>query len=100
MEIHIKDGKNFGELMKIAMQNPDWKPNGKLVKNILVKISKNPDKFAPAFENQDKEYDFFVQNISLLEKDIDIKIRILKEIDSNEEKKSNSLPGKPALIMK
>ncbi len=100
MEIHIKDGKNFGDLMKIAMQNPDWKRNGKLVKNILVKISKNPDKFAPAFEKQDNEYDFFVQNISLLEKDIDIKIRILREIDSNEKKKSNSLPGKPALIMR
>ncbi|MHA1475733.1 MAG: leucine--tRNA ligase, partial [Promethearchaeota archaeon] len=100
MEIPIKDGKNFGDLMKIAMQNPDWKRNAKMVKNILDKISKNPDKFAPPFENQENEYDFFVQNISLLESDIGFKITILKELDSQEKKKIYALPGKPALIMR
>ncbi|MHA1721135.1 MAG: leucine--tRNA ligase [Promethearchaeota archaeon] len=97
--IKIKEGKKFGELMKIAMQNPDWKRHAKLVKGIIEKVSKNPDKFAIPFENQEGEYDFFNQNISLLENDIEAKIIILTESDTDEKKKVHALPGKPALII-
>ena len=93
----IKEGKNFGDLMKNAMSKPDLKRYGKQIKGFLGRISKNPGKFYVPFTNQEDEYIFFNENISLLENDLGTKVGITKELNSDNKKKSQALPGKPAL---
>ncbi len=95
----IKEGKNFGDLMKNAMSNPDWKRYGKIIKGYLSRISKNPGKFSIPFETQLQEYEFFTKNKELLYKDIGSKIKILKETELDNKKKDQALPGKPALMI-
>jgi leucyl-tRNA synthetase len=95
----VKEGKNFGALMKISMSNPDLKKYGKLIKGYLGKLTKNPGKYSVPFENQDKEFEFYIQNQELMEKDIGAKVIISKEKDSTDKKKTQALPGKPAILI-
>ncbi len=96
----IKEGKNFGDLMKNAMTNPDLKRYGKQIKGFLGRISKNPGKFTIPFNNQENEYGFFAANSSLLQNDLGSKVTIVKEMESDNKKKGQALPGKPALVIR
>jgi len=95
----VKDGKNFGDLMKNAMAKPELKRYGKQIKGFLGKIARNPGKFSPPFPTQEKEFVFFTDNIALLKNDLGSNILIVKEADSDNKKKFQSLPGKPALVI-
>lgn len=100
MLTEVVAGKNFGELMKKAMANPDWKPYGKNIKGYLQKIAKNPGKYSVPFTKQSQEVTFFSENIALLEKELGLKVEIIAEEKAQDKKKSQALPGKPAIILK
>jgi len=95
----VLEGLNFGELMKKAISNQDWKPHGKLIKGILQKVSKNPGKYTVPFSTQSEELKFLQDNISLLEREVGLKVTIEAEEESIEKKKSQGLPGHPAIIL-
>ncbi len=95
----VLDGKNFGELMKIAMSNTDWKPYGKMVKGFIQKLSRNPGKYSVPFKSQTDEYNFLKKNSILLERELGMKIQVFQEEKAEDKKKSQALPGKPAIIL-
>ncbi|MHA1583675.1 MAG: class I tRNA ligase family protein, partial [Promethearchaeota archaeon] len=95
----VKQGKKFGELMKMSMANSDWRQYGKLIKGFLGRIAKNPGKFAVPFKTQNDEFDFFSQNAKLLELNLGAPLTIIKEIETNNKKKNQALPGKPAILV-
>jgi hypothetical protein len=82
------------------MANDAWKKQGKVIKGILDKISKNPGKFGAPFVTQDEEFEFFSQNAVLMGKELKTKFVIQKEADATDPKKSQALPGKPAILIK
>ncbi len=95
----VKNGENMGQMMKSAMTNESWRPYGKIIKSLIGKISRNPGKYRIPFTTQAMETEFFVKNQTLMERDLQSEISIIKEHDANHKKKSQALPGKPAIII-
>ncbi len=95
----IKDGKKFGDIMGSSMQNKEWRKHGKEVKSHLQKLTKNPGKLAPPFESQEEEYEFFKENLKMLKREFNADINLVKEKNAKNKKKSQALPGKPAIIL-
>ena len=73
----IQEGKQFGDLMKLTMQNPEFRPHGKIIKSFLGKLTKHPGKYRVPFKTQKDELEFFLNNRSLLEREIGSPIKII-----------------------
>ncbi|MHA1519593.1 MAG: leucine--tRNA ligase [Promethearchaeota archaeon] len=95
----VVEGNPFGTLMKSAMANPDWKRYGKSIKGYLQKLSKNPGKYTVPFNSQQAENTFFLNNCALLTKELGMPVSVVSEEDAQNKKKSQALPGKPAIIL-
>ncbi len=95
----IEDTMNQGEIMKLLMNDSELKTHGKLISQIINKILKNIGKFLKFTLSSDEEFQFFNEIKPILEKKFQSKVEIKFEKDSNEEKATQALPGKPAIII-
>jgi leucyl-tRNA synthetase len=95
----IEDTMNQGEIMKILMKDSELKTHGKLISQIINKILKNIGKFLKFTLSSDEEFQFFNEIKPILEKKFQSKVEIKFEKDSNEQKATQALPGKPAIII-
>ena len=95
----LEDTMDSGMIIKKFMQDNDLKQHGKLISQIVKKILKNVGKFSKLVFSADDEYQFFEEIAPIIMKKFDCKVEIIHERDSSEQKATQSLPGKPAIII-
>jgi uncharacterized protein YaaR (DUF327 family) len=95
----INETVDQGDIMKKIMQEKDLKSYGKFINQTITKVIKNMGKYSKFSLSPDEELQFFQDIKPLLENKYQCNINILWENDSIEEKASQALPGKPAIII-
>ncbi|MFX0024049.1 MAG: leucine--tRNA ligase [Candidatus Hermodarchaeota archaeon] len=95
----IEDTMDQGEIMKILMKDSELKIHGKLINQNINKILKNIGKYAKFTLSSDEEFQFFNEIKPILEKKFNVQVEIKFEKDSNEQKATQALPSKPAIII-
>ena len=95
----IKETKNQGKIMKNLMQNPNYKKYSKLITSIVSRILKNVGKFPEYTLSSAEEYQFFNEIKPVIEKKYECKVEVIFEKESNDQKASQALPGKPAIVL-
>jgi len=95
----LEETKNQGEIMKKLMQDNDNKKYSKQISKIVNRILKNVGKYPTFTLSSDNEYQFFDEIKPLIEKKYHCSVSIMFEKDSKEQKASQSLPGKPAIVI-
>ena len=95
----LEETKNQGAIMKKLMQDNDNKKYSKQISKIVSRIVKNVGKYPKFTISSDDEYQFFDEIKSLIEKKYHCTVDIMFERDSKEQKASQSLPGKPAIVI-
>lgn len=96
----IERTKNQKEVMSIIMEDELFKTQGKFVSQTIGKVLKNLGKYAKSPISALDEYDFFTQIKPIFEKKYDCKVSVITENESQEKKATQSLPGKPAIVIK
>jgi leucyl-tRNA synthetase len=96
----IERTKNQKEVMSIIMEDELFKTQGKFVSQTVGKVLKNLGKYAKSPISALDEYDFFTQIKPIFEKKYDCKVSVITENESQEKKATQSLPGKPAIVIK
>jgi leucyl-tRNA synthetase len=96
----IERTKNQKEVMSIIMEDELFKTQGKFVTQTIGKVLKNLGKYAKSPISALDEYDFFTQIKPIFEKKYDCKVSVITENESQEKKATQSLPGKPAIVIK
>ena len=95
----LEETKNQGEIMKKLMQDNDNKKYSKQISKIVSRIVKNVGKYPKFTISSDDEYQFFADIKPLVEKKYHCTVNVMFEKDSKEQKASQSLPGKPAIVI-
>lgn len=95
----LEETKNQGEIMKKLMQDNDNKKYSKQIGKIVSRIVKNVGKYPKFTISSDDEYQFFDDIKPLIEKKYNCTVNVIFEKDSKEQKASQSLPGKPAIVI-
>jgi leucyl-tRNA synthetase len=95
----LEETKNQGEIMKKLMKNDDFKKYSKQIGKILSRILKNVGKFPKFSLSPDKEYEFFDEIKPIIEIKYNCKVKVIFEKDSSEQKASQALPSKPAIVI-
>jgi leucyl-tRNA synthetase len=98
--ILIATSRNKGEIMKELMKNQDLKRHSKFISRTVDKVLKNIGKFSKISLTQVEEIQFFMDIKPIIEKKFDCPVDIIAEENSKEQKSSQALPGRPALIIK
>jgi leucyl-tRNA synthetase len=95
----LEETKNQGEIMKKLMQNNEYKTRSKQITTIVKRVLKNVGKY-PKFSLPSKEeFQFFDEIKPIIEKKYGCKVNVTYENKSKEQKASQALPGKPAIII-
>ncbi|MFX1487823.1 MAG: leucine--tRNA ligase [Promethearchaeota archaeon] len=95
----LKNTKDQGEIMKKLMQNANFKKRSKLISNFVGKILKNVGKYPKYTLSSIEEFEFFKEITPVIEKKFASKVEVIFENESKEQKASQSLPGKPAILI-
>jgi len=95
----IENTMNQGEIMKILMQDSDLKIHSKLIRQNVGKILRNVGKYPKFTLSSNEEFQFFNEIKPIIEKKFSSKVEIKFEKDSNEQKATQALPSKPAIII-
>ena len=95
----LEETKNQGAIMKKLMQDDDNKKYSKQISKIVSRIVKNVGKYPKFTISSDDEYQFFDEIKPLIEKKYHCTVNVMFERDSKEQKASQSLPGKPAIVI-
>ncbi len=95
----IENTMNQGEIMKILMQDSDLKIHSKLISQNVSKILRNIGKYPKFILSSNDELQFFNEIKPIIEKKFYSKVEIKFEKDSNEQKATQALPSKPAIII-
>jgi len=96
----IERTKDQKEVMSIIMEDKLFRTQGKFVSQTIGKVLKNLGKYAKSPISALDEFDFFTQIKPIFEKKYDCKVLVISENESQEKKASQSLPGKPAIVIK
>jgi hypothetical protein len=81
------------------MQNANFKKRSKLISNFVGKILKNVGKYPKYTLSSIEEFEFFKEITPVIEKKFGSKVEVIFENESKEQKASQSLPGKPAILI-
>ncbi len=95
----LEDTKNQKEIMKNLVQDSELQIHGKLISKNVSKILKNIGKYSKFTLPLKEEFNFFKEIKPIIQKKFRSEVEIKLEKDSSEEKASNALPNKPALII-
>ncbi len=82
------------------MQHDEFKTHAKFINQTTAKILKNIGKYPKYTLSTEEEYQFFEEMIPIINKKFNCPINIVLESDSKEKKASQSLPGRPAIVIK
>jgi uncharacterized coiled-coil DUF342 family protein len=85
--------------MKKIIKESDLKSHGKRISKITAKILKNVGKYSKISLSPADEFQFFQDIKPILKNKYQCNIEIMKENNSKEEKASQALPGRPAIII-
>lgn len=88
-----------GKVMKEIMKDEEMRKHGKEINKLLGKIMKNLGKFSVPFESQEAEKQFWQDVKKMIEKKFQMSLNIATESKSDNPKRKQALPGKPALII-
>ena len=95
----LEETKNQGEIIKKLMQNNDFRKNSKQISKMVVRILKNVGKYPKYSLSSNEEYQFFNEIRPIIEKKYRCNVKIIFEKESTEQKASQALPGKPAIVI-
>ncbi len=95
----LEETKNNGEIMNKLMQFDDLKKHSKQIGKILSRILKNIGKFPKFSLSSVEEYEFFDEIKPIIEMKYSCKVKVIFEKDSLEQKASQALPSKPAIVI-
>jgi leucyl-tRNA synthetase len=95
----LEETKNQGEIMKNLMQNNDLKKYSKQIGKIVSRLLKNVGKFPKFSLSPEDEYEFFDEIKPIIEMKYKSNIKVIFEKDSTEQKASQALPSKPAIVI-
>jgi leucyl-tRNA synthetase len=87
------------EIMKKITQISEFKQKGKVISQIVGNILKNTGKYSDSPLDLNDTYQFFEEIKPIFEKRYNCAVEVLLEKDSKEEKSSQAMPGRPALII-
>jgi leucyl-tRNA synthetase len=95
----LEDTKNQGEIMKNLMQDDDFKTLSKQIGKIVSRILKNIGKFPKFTLSSIEEYEFFDEIKPIIEMKYGCSVKVIFEKDSSEQKATQALPSKPAIVI-
>jgi len=96
----IERTKDQKEVMSFIMEDQLFRTQGKFISQTIGKVLKNLGKYAKSPISALDEYDFFTQIKPIFEKKYNCKVSVISENESQEKKATQSLPGKPAIVIK
>ncbi|MFX0097733.1 MAG: leucine--tRNA ligase, partial [Candidatus Hodarchaeota archaeon] len=91
--------RNQGEIMKEIMQDEKSKQHSKFISQTVAKVLKEAGKYPKITLSTDEETGFFREIKPIMQKKYECSIEIIVERDSKDEKASQALPGRPAIIV-
>ena len=92
----IEKTRNIGELIKSLVD----KQHGKDISKLVPMLVKNPQRIPSIILTQKDELDSMKSSIKQLEKEFNAKVTLETAEKSQENKKNNAMPGKPAILIK
>jgi hypothetical protein len=92
--------KEQKEIIKILMKNNEFKSQGKFIVKTVDNLMKNLGKVIKTPINANEELDFFIEISPILEKKYKCSVKIINEEKSMDQKAKQSLPGRPAILIK
>ncbi len=95
----VKETKSQGEIMKKLMQEVNFKKYSKYISQTVAKMLKNIGKYPSYTLASEDEFQFFKEITPIIEKRFNSKVNVINEKDSIEQKASQALPGKPAIVI-
>ncbi|MFX1573110.1 MAG: leucine--tRNA ligase [Promethearchaeota archaeon] len=95
----LEKTKNKGEIMKDLMQNKNFQKYSKQINKLVDRILKNVGKYPKSLLSSNEEYQFFNEIRIIIEQKYKCDVKIIFEIESTEQKASQALPGKPAIVV-
>ncbi|TFF87911.1 MAG: hypothetical protein EU548_09585 [Promethearchaeota archaeon] len=96
----IENTKDQGRIMKELMNSDEtFKKYGKFINQSLGKILKNIGKYPRFSLEREEEFEFFNQIKSIIENKFKQTVTIEKEENSKNKKASQSLPGRPTIVL-
>jgi len=95
----VEETKNQGAIMKKLMEKSEFRKHSNEINKIVNKILKNVGKYQEIKIGQKEEYQFLKDIKSIIESKFECKVNIIFEKDSNDNKATQALPGKPAIII-
>ncbi len=95
----LEETKNQGEIIKKLMQNNDFRKYSKQISKFVVRILKNVGKYPKYCLSSNEEFQFFNEIRTIIEKKYRCNVKIIFEKESTEQKASQALPGKPAIVI-
>ncbi len=96
----VEKTRNQGEIMKEIMEDSDLKTHGKFISQTISKILKNIGKYSKISLSTEEELQFFNDIKPIIKKKYNCAVEVLIEKDSEDQKASQALPGRPAIILK
>ncbi|MHA2128707.1 MAG: leucine--tRNA ligase, partial [Promethearchaeota archaeon] len=95
----LEETKNHGDIMRKLMVNSKLKKHSQQINKIVSRVLKNIGKYPKFTLSPNEERDFFDEIKLIIEKKYKCKVKVLYEKNSKEQKASQALPGKPAIII-
>jgi leucyl-tRNA synthetase len=95
----LEETINQGEIMKQLMKDNEFKKHSAQIGKIVSIISRNIGKYPKYTLSSNEEYQFFKEIKPIIERKFKCQVEVTFEKDSKEQKASQSLPGKPAIVI-
>lgn len=90
--------KEFKKLIPKLMKNPDFRKHGNFINKKLPKMF-NSGKIPEQVSSGKEEFGLFKESAISISKKLNLKIELTIEKECSDEKASNAMPGKPAIIL-
>ena len=95
----IKEMKPPQSIISELMADQSLRKHSKQIQNLIKKIGKDPEKLELPFSSPDEELKFLNSIKTLLEYRFDARIELEIETKSSHDKRTQALPGKPAIVI-
>ncbi|MBY8989453.1 MAG: leucine--tRNA ligase [Candidatus Lokiarchaeota archaeon] len=95
----LEETINQGEVMKQLMKDNEFKKHSSQIGKIVSIILRNIGKYPKYTLSSNEEYQFFSEIKPIIERKFKCQVEVTFEKDSKEQKATQSLPGKPAIVI-
>jgi len=94
----MQNTRNQGDIIRTLMQT-ELRKYAEKIPQIVQKILKDPSKISRHISHQEAEMQVLLDSKTFFEKELNCTVNIVLEQNSSEQKASNALPGKPAIVV-